>query len=108
MKRIDVVIRIVAQLLEFGPEDPADLGRAQAAWAYDLSRTEVELLENLAHGLTNSELAEKLGMAEENSVKSRLKRLLKKVGAKNRVQAAAIPFLYGFGRRQASGRKAED
>ena len=80
-----------------GFDDPKEFGRAIAAWLYQLSRDEIRLLEHIACGLTNSEIAERLGVAEENTVKNRIKAVFKKLGVNNRVQAAQIPMYYGFG-----------
>lgn len=80
-----------------GFDDPKEFGRAIAAWTYGLSRQEVTLLEHIARGLTNGEIAEQLGVAEENTVKNRIKAVFKKLGVDNRVQAAQIPTYYGFG-----------
>lgn len=76
--------------------NPGELGRALAAWRYDLSRDEIHLLEFVAQGLTNSQIAEQTGVAEENTVKNRLKVVFKKLGVNNRAQAATIPAIYGF------------
>jgi DNA-binding NarL/FixJ family response regulator len=76
----------------------ADLGRALLAWRYQLSRDEIQVLQSLALGLTNDEIAEKLGVAEEATVKNRIKAIFNKMHVKNRVQAAAIAVLFGLGR----------
>ena len=80
-----------------GIDDPKEFGRAIAAWIYRLSHEEVILLEYIAQGLTNSEIAEQLGVLEENTVKKRIKAVFNKLGVNNRVQAAQIPAVYGFG-----------
>lgn len=77
--------------------DLKDLGRAMLAWRYDLSRTEVLLLEQVTRGLTNSEIAECMAFAEENTVKNYLKAIFQKMGVSNRTRAAVIGASYGLG-----------
>jgi len=79
-----------------GFHDPAELGRALAAWRYNLSRDEVALLEHLADGLTSAEIAARMDVAEESTIKNRLKTIFSKLGVSKRVQAAKIPMDYGF------------
>lgn len=80
-----------------GFEDPRELGRAMVAWKYDLSRQEVQLLELIAEGLTNWEIAERVSVAEENTIKQRLKVLFRKLGVRHRVQTASIAARFGIG-----------
>ena len=67
------------------------------AWKYDLSRQEVQLVELIAEGLTNGEIAERVSVAEENTIKQRLKVLFRKLGVRHRVQAASIAARFGIG-----------
>jgi DNA-binding NarL/FixJ family response regulator len=80
-----------------GFENPRELGRAMLAWKFDLSRTDVRLLELVAEGLTNAEIAERLAVADENTVKQRLKILFRKLGVHNRVQATNVAVQFGIG-----------
>jgi DNA-binding NarL/FixJ family response regulator len=80
-----------------GFENPRELGRAMVAWKYDLSRQEVQLLELIAEGLTNVEIAERMSVAEENTIKQRLKVLFRKLGVRHRVQTANIAARFGIG-----------
>jgi len=80
-----------------GFRDHRELGRAIAAWKYGLSRDEVRLLEYIAAGFTNPEIAAELCLAEENTVKNRLKGLFRKLGIRHRTQAATIAALHGIG-----------
>jgi DNA-binding NarL/FixJ family response regulator len=50
---------------------------------------ESEILAHVAAGLTNKEIAEHLGLAEE-TVKTRIARMLPRIGANNRAHAVAI------------------
>ena len=81
-----------------GFDDPRELGRAMVAWKYDLSRGEVQLLELITEGLTNSEIAAQMGVAEENTIKQRLKILFRKLQIRHRVQTAVIATQFGIGR----------
>jgi DNA-binding CsgD family transcriptional regulator len=77
--------------------DRVELGRAMVAWRYDLSRQDIELLELVARGFTNAEIAELLGIAEENTIKNRLKIVFQKLSVNSRNRAAVVAMQYGFG-----------
>ena len=91
-------LRAILIPVSLGFEDPRELGRAMAAWRFDLSRHEVQLLELVAEGLTNLEITERMGVAEENTIKQRLKVLFMKLGVRRRVQIAMIAARFGIGR----------
>src|SRR2546421_106841 len=82
------IVRILFLLTETSYLSANEVGRAIAAWRYRLSHEDVELLKFLAEGLTNCELADRLGVADEYAVKNRLKIVFKKLRVSNRVQAA--------------------
>jgi DNA-binding NarL/FixJ family response regulator len=52
-----------------------------------LTRRESEVLQHLAHGLTNKEIAQALGISYE-TVKEHVQHILRKVGVTDRTQAA--------------------
>ena len=54
-----------------------------------ITKREMEILELIAHGLSNREIAEKL-FVSENTVKTHSSRLLDKLSAKRRTQAVQI------------------
>lgn len=54
-----------------------------------ITKRELEILELIAHGMSNREIAEKL-FVSENTVKTHLSRLFDKLGAKRRTQAVQI------------------
>lgn len=85
---------LVPRIVEF--DDGREFGRALAAWRYGLTRDEIGILEYLAAGMSNAELALNLHVAEETTIKNRLKTIFTKIGATNRVQAARLAMLYGF------------
>ena len=61
----------------------------------ELSAREKEVLQCLASGLTNKEIGNKLGIAE-NTVKNHLKNILGKLHLENRVQAATFALQKGL------------
>jgi len=79
-----------------GFENPRELGRAMMAWRFDLSSDEIRLLEFVVCGLTNAQIAERMELAEENTVKQRLKVVFRKLGIRHRVQAASIAAQFGI------------
>jgi DNA-binding NarL/FixJ family response regulator len=66
---------------------------------YDISPRETDVLEFLALGLTNKEMAEQLGLSEE-TVKSHVKSVLMKTRSRNRVQAAVWAVKHGYDRSE--------
>ena len=54
-----------------------------------ITKRELEILELIAHGMSNREIAEKL-FVSENTVKTHSSRLFEKLGAKRRTQAVQI------------------
>ena len=59
-----------------------------------LSDREVEVIDLVANGLTNGEIGKRLFLSEE-TVKSHLRNVLAKLGAKNRAHAVALAFRTG-------------
>lgn len=72
-----VITNEVERLLEEDPPLP------------DLSPRQLEIIESIAHGFTNREIAVRLDISIE-SVKSHIKILLEKLGAASRAEAASI------------------
>ncbi|MGK5553937.1 response regulator [Actinomadura kijaniata] len=73
-----------------GPPAPGPAGRLDA-----LTDREREVLALVARGLTNLQIAEALGLRETN-VKSRVNRILTRLGLANRVQAALLAHEEGL------------
>lgn len=69
--------------------------KAAAQLEEELSAREKDVLQSLAGGLTNKEIGNKLGIAE-NTVKNHLKNILAKLHLENRVQAATFALQKGF------------
>lgn len=67
----------------------------QAKGPFGLTLHQMRVLELLPRGLSNREIALKLGVSE-NTVKSHLRRAMKKLKAKDRVAAAAIALKEGL------------
>lgn len=80
-----------------GFNDPKELGRALLQRRYDLNRKDVEALECLTRGLTNGQLCEALGLADEKSASNRVQSILDKMGLRNRTQAAVVAAFFGLG-----------
>jgi DNA-binding NarL/FixJ family response regulator len=69
------------------PPEPTVLNRI-APWREPLTLREHEVLALLAEGLTNREIAERL-VVSEGTAKTHVARILLKLGARNRTEAAA-------------------
>ncbi|AQA25607.1 bacterial regulatory, luxR family protein [Rhodococcus sp. MTM3W5.2] len=61
----------------------------------DLTPREVEVLEAMAHGLSNTEIAEKFFVSEA-TVKTHVGRVLAKTGSRDRVQAVVFAYQTGL------------
>lgn len=75
---------------------PAVAGRlAQRVSGTDLTRREVEVLEGVARGLSNKELASALGVSE-STIKYHINLILSKLNAADRTQAVTIALRRGI------------
>ena len=91
------LIDVVRQVHAGKKSIPAPIA-AQLAECYSdelLTDREVEVLRNLVEGDRNRDIAEKLFITEE-TVKAHMKRILDKLGAKDRTQALAIAVRRGL------------
>ena len=70
----------------FAPSAPAVPGNPQAVAALGISGRELEVLQNLASGRSNKEIALRLGLSP-NTVKTHVARLLDKLDARRRTEA---------------------
>jgi DNA-binding NarL/FixJ family response regulator len=84
---VEVVRRLVERLPGSGGPAPAGLG--------GLTRREVDVLALVAQGLANREIAEELSLTEA-TVKSHLYRLSRKLGLRDRTQAAIFAYESGL------------
>lgn len=93
-----VVAEYLDAEVELGSEDAAGTGATRVTAALlpeadgladTLSRRELEVLALLGGGASNAQIAARLVIAEETA-KSHVKRILRKLGAANRVEAATI------------------
>ncbi|MFB6521767.1 response regulator [Streptomyces sp. NPDC056401] len=84
----DIFTRLAAQPAP-GAHPPSD------ARLERLTAREREVLRQVAHGLSNTEIAELLSLAE-STVKTHVKRILAKLDARDRAQAVAISYQTGL------------
>ena len=85
----EVTRRLIARFAEVSP-------RPERQWAADtLSDREREVLVLVAHGHSNAEIADILGL-EEATVKKHVSRILAKLDLRSRVQAAILSYEIGL------------
>jgi DNA-binding NarL/FixJ family response regulator len=85
-----VTSRVVERMAAQPPPDAARDARLD-----ELTPRETEVLELVARGLSNAEIASEL-VIEESTVKTHLKRVLAKLGARDRVQAVIFAYEAGL------------
>jgi RNA polymerase sigma factor (sigma-70 family) len=87
---------VTRRVIDRVAREPAVGARAEAALE-ELTPREREVFELIARGLSNREIAQEL-MVEETTVKSHVKRVLMKLGARDRVQAVILAYESGVAR----------
>ena len=78
-----------------GPGPPVQATPAVAAGETQLTLREQEVIQLVARGMSNAEIAESLVLSE-NTVKTHVKNVLNKLQMKNRAEAAAYASRSGF------------
>jgi DNA-binding NarL/FixJ family response regulator len=87
-----VTRRVIERMASHGPPPAPAADRLEA-----LTPRERDVLELVARGLSNGEIAREL-VIEESTVKTHVKRILGKLGARDRVQAVIAAFEAGLAR----------
>lgn len=93
-----VAPRVTARLLEEFVRKPGDTGSAperDPALLEDLTRREAEVLEAIASGCSNAEIARQLFVSEA-TVKTHVGRVLSKLGLRDRVHAVIFAYEHGL------------
>jgi len=90
---VDMIRRVHAGRKHIPPEVAAHL--AEHLGEETLSRREIEVLEKIAGGNRNSDIAELLFISEE-TVKGHIKHIMEKLGASDRTEAVAIAIRRGI------------
>ncbi|WP_418061206.1 response regulator [Pimelobacter simplex] len=85
---------VIARSLDTAPRPAGDDG-ARAAVLAALTEREVEVLGLVGEGLSNREIAATLTLAE-STVQTHVKRILAKVGARDRAQAVVVAYRSGL------------
>jgi DNA-binding NarL/FixJ family response regulator len=103
---IDTVTALPAALLPKAPVhlDPAPRESGPEEALDGLTERELQVLVLVARGMSNAQIATALGLSEGN-VKSRVNRILTRLGLENRVQAALL--VHGDGQAPLVGRDGE-
>ena len=91
VKEIPVHVRVEVPVLVAAPFAPDDSKRENLG----ITRRELEILELIAQGMSNREIAEKL-FVSENTVKTHSSRVFDKLGAKRRTQAVQLGKEFGL------------
>jgi DNA-binding NarL/FixJ family response regulator len=86
---------VTSRVIERTARQPAP-DASQRARLRELTPRETEVLELVARGLTNAEIAGAL-VVEESTVKTHVKRILLKLGVRDRVQAVIFAYQSGVG-----------
>jgi DNA-binding NarL/FixJ family response regulator len=91
------LVEMVRRVHSGGKSIPAEIAAhlAEHLGEETLTRREVEVLQQLAHGNHNRDIAEQLFISEE-TVKGHIKHIMEKLGAKDRTQAVSIAVRRGF------------
>jgi DNA-binding CsgD family transcriptional regulator len=87
-----IVVKEVAVPVSAGPAFTPDVQKRESL---GITPREFEILELIAHGLSNREIAEKL-FVSENTVKTHSSRVFDKLGAKRRTQAVQLGKDFGL------------
>lgn len=90
-REVVVVKEVPVEVRVAGPFERNEARREQLG----ITPRELEILEAIAAGLSNREIAERL-FVSENTVKTHIARLLMKLGVRDRVQAVVLAYESGL------------
>jgi DNA-binding NarL/FixJ family response regulator/class 3 adenylate cyclase len=96
-----VTRRLIEQFARAAPPAPGQVPPALA----ELTERELDVLGLVARGLSNAEIAGELVLGE-NTVKTHVAHILRKLGLRDRVQAVVVAYESGFVRPDGSGGSA--
>ncbi len=91
VKEVPVAVPVAMPVLGAGPFRPNEAKREELA----ITPREMEILELIAQGMSNREIAEKL-FVSENTVKTHSSRVFDKLGARRRTQAVQLGKEFGL------------
>ena len=91
VKEVPVTVTVKVPVPMAGPFSPNEAKREELA----ITPREMEILELIAHGMSNREIAEKL-FVSENTVKTHSSRVFDKLGARRRTQAVQLGKEFGL------------
>jgi len=93
---LDELVGVIRKVHAGRKHLPADVAESLAAYigGDPLTAREVEVLQRIAEGDRNLDIGERLAISED-TVKSHVKRIMDKLGAKDRTQAVAIGLRRG-------------
>lgn len=77
---------------------PPELEDKQPSWPSGLTSRELDVLKGVARGLSNKEIGLELNLAEV-TIKLHLSAVFRKIGARNRAEAAVLATKHGFGEK---------
>jgi len=95
LSRPQLAFKVLSEFRQRADDERGDKGRRPAFAALPLSSREIEVLDCVAHGQSNKEIAEELFVTEQ-TVKNHMTAVLKKLDVNDRVQAVLYAVKHGW------------